>query len=46
MSLLDNQQKLDLQNMIKANETEDVTEHIRKATQSTRIRDDIKQLRV
>tara|TARA_B100001175_G_C19510122_1_gene643242 strand:+ start:1859 stop:2362 length:504 start_codon:yes stop_codon:yes gene_type:complete len=44
MSLLDNQQKLDLQNMIKANETEDVTEHIRKSKQSNLIRDDIKQL--
>lgn len=44
MSLLDNQQKLDLQNMIKANETEDLTEQIRKSKQSNLIRDDIKQL--
>ena len=44
MSILDNQQKLDLQNLIKANETEDVTEHIRKSKQSNLIRDDIKQL--
>ena len=44
MSILDNQQKLDLQNLIKANETEDVTEHIRNSKQSNLIRDDIKQL--
>ena len=44
MSVLDNQQKLDLQNMIKANETEDLTEQIRKSKQSNLIRDDIKQL--
>ena len=44
MSILDKQQKLDLQNMIKANETEDITEHIRKNKQSNPIRNDIKQL--
>ena len=44
MSLLDNQQKLDLQNMIKANETEDVTEQIRENKQSNLIRTDIKQM--
>lgn len=44
MSLLDNQQKLDLQNMIKANETEDVTQQIRENKQSHLIRNDIKQL--
>ncbi len=44
MSILDKQQKLDLQNMIKANETEDVTEQIRKNKQSNLIRNDIKQL--
>lgn len=44
MSLLDNQQKLDLQNMIKANETEDVTQVIRENKQSHLIRNDIKQL--
>lgn len=44
MSILDNQQKLDLQGMIKANETEDVTQQIRKNKQSNLIRTDIKQL--
>lgn len=44
MSILDKQQKLDLQNMINANETEDVTEQIRKNKQSNLIRTDIKQL--
>tara|TARA_B100001175_G_C19386096_1_gene579021 strand:- start:171 stop:674 length:504 start_codon:yes stop_codon:yes gene_type:complete len=44
MSILDNQQKLDLQGMIKANETEDVTHQIRKNKQSNLIRTDIKQL--
>ncbi len=44
MSILDKQQKLDLQNMIKANETEDVTEQIRKNKQSNLIKNDIKQL--
>ena len=44
MSILDRQQKLDLQSMIKANETEDVTEQIRKNKQSNLIRNDIKQL--
>jgi hypothetical protein len=44
MSLLNDQQKLDLQNMIKANDTEDITEHIRARKQSNLIRNDIKQL--
>tara|TARA_B110000444_G_scaffold9490_2_gene8186 strand:- start:3682 stop:4185 length:504 start_codon:yes stop_codon:yes gene_type:complete len=44
MSLLDNQQKLDLQNMISANETQDVTETIRTNKQSNLLRQDIKQL--
>ena len=44
MSILDKQQKLDLQSMIKANETEDVTEQIRKNKQRNLIRNDIKQL--
>ena len=44
MSILDKQQKLDLQSMIKANETEDVTQQIRKNKQSNLIRTDIKQL--
>ncbi len=44
MSILDNQQKLDLQNMIKANDTQDVTEEIRKNKQSNHIRNDIKQM--
>ena len=44
MSILDKQQKLDLQNMIKANETEDVTAQIRQNKQSHLIRADIKQM--
>ena len=44
MSILNNQQKLDLQNMIKANETQDVTQEIRNSKQSNLIRNDIKQL--
>ena len=44
MSLLDNQQKLDLQNMIKANDTTDLTQQIRQNKQSNLIRDDIKQM--
>tara|TARA_X000000368_G_scaffold417879_1_gene415582 strand:+ start:18 stop:521 length:504 start_codon:yes stop_codon:yes gene_type:complete len=44
MSLFNDQQKLDLQNMIKANDTEDITEHIRTRKQSNLIRNDIKQL--
>lgn len=44
MSLLDKQQKLDLHNMINANETEDVTEKIRENKQSHLIRTDIKQM--
>jgi len=44
MSVLDNQQKLDLQNMINANDTQDVTKQIRENKQSNLIRNDIKQL--
>lgn len=44
MSILDKQQKLDLQGMIKANETEDVTQQIRENKQSNLIRTDIKQM--
>ena len=44
MSILSNQEKLDLSNMIKANNTEDLTQQIRKTKQSQLIRDDIKQL--
>ncbi len=44
MSILDKQQKLDLQSMIKANETEDVTQQIRENKQSNLIRTDIKQM--
>ena len=44
MSILDKQQKLDLQSMIKANETEDVTKQIRQNKQSNLIRTDIKQM--
>ena len=44
MSVLDNQQKLDLANLIKANETEDCTQEIRNKKQSVLIRNDIKQM--
>ena len=44
MSVLDNQQKLDLQNMINANDTQDVTKQIRENKQSNLIRNDIKQM--
>ena len=44
MSILDKQQKLDLQNMIKANDTEDVTRQIRENKQSNLIKTDIKQM--
>jgi len=43
-SILNNQQKLDLENMIKANETEDYTEEIRLKKQSVLIKNDVKQL--
>ena len=43
-NILDNQQKLDLANMIKANDTEDCTEEIRSKKQSSLIRNDVKQL--
>jgi len=43
-SILNPQQKLDLAAMIKANDTEDCTEEIRKKKQSTLIKNDIKQM--
>ena len=43
-NILDNQQKLDLANMIKANDTEDCTEEIRNKKQSILIRNDVKQM--
>ena len=43
-NILDNQQKLDLANMIKANDTEDCTEEIRSKKQSSLIRNDVKQM--
>ena len=43
-NILDPQQKLDLANMIKANETEDCTEEIRSKKQSVLIRNDVKQM--
>ena len=43
-NILDNQQKLDLANMIKANDTEDCTEEIRSKKQSSLIRDNVKQM--
>ena len=42
-NILNNQEKLDLANMIKANDTNDCTENIRRAKQSELIRIDIKQ---
>tara|TARA_B100000902_G_scaffold316361_3_gene307661 strand:+ start:2882 stop:3418 length:537 start_codon:yes stop_codon:yes gene_type:complete len=42
--ILDNQQKLDLAAMIKANDTEDCTEEIRSKKQSSLIRNDVKQM--
>ena len=42
--ILDNQQKLDLANMIKANDTQDYTEEIRSKKQSSLIRNDVKQM--
>ena len=44
MSILNNEQKLDLRNMIEANNTQDFTKQIRENKQSNLIRDDIKQL--
>lgn len=43
-NILNSQQKLDLQNLIKANETEDCTQEIRNKKQSQLIRNDIKQM--
>ena len=43
-NILDNQQKLDLANMIKANDTEDCTQEIRSKKQSSLIRTDVKQM--
>ena len=44
MSILDNQQKEDLKNMITANETEDVTQDIRSSKKSERIHADINNM--
>jgi hypothetical protein len=44
MSILNNQERLDLNKLIKANDTEDCTESIRKNKQSSLIRTDVKQL--
>ena len=43
-NILDPQQKLDLTNLINANETEDCTSEIRKKKQSVLIRNDVKQI--
>ncbi len=43
-NILNTQQRLDLANMIKANDTDDCTEEIRKKKQSVLIRNDIKQM--
>ena len=43
-NVLNNQQKLDLANMIKANDTADCTEEIRNKKQSVLIRNDVKQM--
>ena len=43
-NILNNQEKLDLANMIKANDTDDCTENIRNTKQSELIRIDTKQL--
>lgn len=43
-NILNNQQKLDLANMIKANDTTDCTQEIRNKKQSILIRNDIKQM--
>jgi hypothetical protein len=44
MTVLDDQQKVDLENMIHANETEDVTQDIRTAKKSDRIHADINHM--
>lgn len=44
MSILNDQQKLDLQNMVKANEANDYTQEIRDKKQSVHIRNDIKTM--
>ena len=44
MPILSEDQKLNLSNIIKANDTQDVTQEIRDKKQSSLIRDDIKQL--
>ena len=43
-NVLNNQQRLDLANMIKANDTADCTEEIRDKKQSVLIRNDVKQM--
>ena len=43
-NILNNQEKLDLVNMIKANDTDDCTEHIRNTKHSELLRIDTKQL--
>ena len=43
-NVLNNQQRLDLANMIKANDTADCTEEIRNKKQSVLIRNDVKQM--
>ena len=43
-NIFDPQQKLDLANMIKANDTQDYTEEIRSKKQSVLIRNDVKQM--
>lgn len=42
--ILNSQQRLDLQNLIKANDTDDCTEEIRAKKQSVLIRNDVKQM--
>ena len=44
MSILNDQQKLDLQNMVKSNEANDYTQEIRDKKQSVLIRNDIKTM--
>ena len=44
MSILDDTQKLDLKNLINANNTKDCTQEIRDRKQSKLIKDDVKQL--
>ena len=43
-NILDQQQRLDLANLIKANDTEDCTEDIRSKRQSQLIKNDVKQM--